>query len=158
MRKTATIAAILLLTAGTLWAQPGRGLGPCMAATGRPGVWAPVDLTEQQQEQIKQIRLKHQKEINDLSNELAEKMAAYRTLMQQDKADMKNIESNIDQRTALMAGMMKKRAAMHQEIRSVLTEEQRLLWDSGRKIDRPGRSGRMHYQYQMPGRKPRWKQ
>ena len=86
-------------------------------------------LTDEQKEQIDQLRVSHLKKVKDLKNELNEKMARQRTLMTADKANLDEINMNIDGITGVKNKLMKENAAHHQAVRALLTEEQRLLFD-----------------------------
>ncbi|WP_347839069.1 periplasmic heavy metal sensor [uncultured Draconibacterium sp.] len=95
--------------------------------------------TEEQQEQMKELRLETAKKMQPLRNELNELEARQQTLSTAESADMKAIEKNIDQMAKIKADMQKIRARQHQEIRSMLSDEQRIKFDNmkGRK-DRKG--------------------
>ncbi|QIA06731.1 Spy/CpxP family protein refolding chaperone [Draconibacterium halophilum] len=85
--------------------------------------------TEEQQEKMKELRLKSTKAIQPLRNELNELRAKQRTLTTAEKADMKAIEDNIEKMAAIQVDIQKIRAKQHQEIRSMLSEEQRIKFD-----------------------------
>ncbi len=86
--------------------------------------------TEEQQEQIKALRLETAKEIKPLKNELNELRAHQQTLTTADKANLKAINSNIDKMAEIKASIEKIMAKQHQAIRSLLTEEQLIKFDS----------------------------
>lgn len=94
-----------------------------------------LDLTDQQKEQFKALRLDHQKAMLPMKNELNELNAKLKTLSTAENADMKAINSQIDKIGSLKTKMMKSKAAHKQEMRKILTEEQRIMFDShkGRK-------------------------
>lgn len=100
------------------------------------------DLTDAQKESIKKIRLAAQKDMLPLRNQINEKMAHLQTLNTAEKADMKAIDKTIDEVYALKADMAKTQAKSRQEVRKLLTEEQRLVFDSHMPGDRFG--GDMH--------------
>lgn len=93
-------------------------------------------LTAEQQESIKNLRLELRKEMIQIDNQLAEKRAQLKTLEQVEKPDMKAINSKIDEITALQNKKMKASAANKAKVRSLLTDEQRVAFDS--------RAGKMH--------------
>ncbi|MCF8297230.1 MAG: Spy/CpxP family protein refolding chaperone [Saprospiraceae bacterium] len=95
------------------------------------------DLTEEQQKKIKELRLKQMKAILPLKNEITEKQAHLKTLTTKEKVDMNAVNTTIDEITVVKAKMMKLKAAHQQEIRNLLTEEQRLIFDT-----RPARFGK----------------
>lgn len=87
------------------------------------------DLTEEQTAKIEALKTPHMKEMLPLKNQMAEKKAQLTTLTTAEKADMDAINKKIDEIGALKTQMMKKREAHKQEIRKILTEEQRLMFD-----------------------------
>ena len=89
--------------------------------------------TEEQQAKLKELRLESAKEIQPLRNELNELRAKQQTLSTAEKADMKAIEGNIEKMADVQAEIQKIRAAQHQEIRSMLSDEQRIKFDEMRK-------------------------
>ncbi len=88
------------------------------------------NLTEDQQKKIKVLKTAHLKEMMKFKNLLAENNAHLNTLRTADKADMSAINKTIDKMSANKAEMMKKREAHLQSVRQVLTDEQRILFDS----------------------------
>lgn len=85
--------------------------------------------TEEQQEKLKELRLESTKEIQPLHNELNELRAKQRTLTTAEKADMKAIDNNIEKMADVQAQIQKVRAKEHQEIRAMLSDEQRIKFD-----------------------------
>lgn len=106
------------------------------------------DLTDEQKDQIKALHTAGQKEMIQSTNKIGELEAKLRTLQTADKPDMKKINSTIDEISVIKTDMAKKRAAHQQAIRSLLTEEQRVVFDSrphgkmGGHRDGPGQQGR----------------
>lgn len=123
--------ATLILFSQSIFAQPGRGMmnrgqnfGPDHECRMIP------DLTGDQQSQIQGLRTAQLKEMQGFRNQIGENRARYRTLMSADKSDQKTIEANIDEFTNLRNQMMKKQSAHQQAIRSLLTDEQKVLFDN----------------------------
>jgi Spy/CpxP family protein refolding chaperone len=87
------------------------------------------NLTEEQKAKIKEFRLAHFKEAKTFRNELGELKAKQRTLTTADKADLKAINANIDEITKVLGQLMKSKAQLNQQIRSLLTDEQRIFFD-----------------------------
>jgi len=85
--------------------------------------------TEEQQTKFKELRLESAKQIKPLKNELNELQAKQQTLTTADKADMKAINNNIDKMGKIKADIAKIMAKQHQEMRSMLTDEQLLKFD-----------------------------
>jgi Spy/CpxP family protein refolding chaperone len=88
------------------------------------------NLTDEQKEQIAKLRTENMKAMLDSRNQIQEKMARLHTLQTADKPDMNAINSVIDEIAELKATMAKTRAAHRQKIRSLLTDEQRVIFDS----------------------------
>lgn len=85
---------------------------------------------EEQKEQMKKLRLETVKKVKPLKNELGELMARQKTLTTSDNVDLKVINKNIDEMSDLKADIAKIMAAQHQQVRSLLTEEQLVKFDS----------------------------
>jgi Spy/CpxP family protein refolding chaperone len=98
--------------------------------------------TEQQQEQIKALRLETAKAVKPLRNELRELEARQQSLTTAEKADMSAIYQNIDKISGLKADIQKKMAKQNQEIRSMLTEEQLLKFDARKNRMKNGQGDR----------------
>ncbi len=90
------------------------------------------DLTDAQKDQMKAIHIKGMKATQPLKNAIMEKRAHLNTLSSADKADIKAINKQIDDISVLQASIKKVRAANKQEIRSLLTDEQRVIFDARR--------------------------
>lgn len=90
------------------------------------------DLTDAQKDQMQAIHIKSMKATQPLKNELMEKKAHLNTLNSADKADMKAINNQIDEIATIQASMQKVRAASKQEVRNMLTDDQRVMFDARR--------------------------
>lgn len=86
--------------------------------------------TEEQQTKMKEMRLETAKKIKPIKNELGELMAHQQTLTTADKADMKAINNNIEKISDAKTEIAKIMAAQHQQVRSLLSEEQLIKFDS----------------------------
>lgn len=128
-----TVALLVMITGISLTShaqgQKGRQLGEQKQMKMERHHMIP-DLTEEQQEQMKTIHLKSMKAMQPLKNSLMEKKAHLHTLSTAQKADLKAINKQIDEISSIEASMQKLRAASQQEVRSLLTEEQRIMFDS----------------------------
>lgn len=110
-----------------------RGLLPDVNLTQQPfripGI--PVEgINAEQYQQLRLLQTEKQKKLNLINNQLAEKRAQQQTLEILDKPDMKAINKLIDEQVALLGSRMKVEAEYKQKIRSILTEEQRVEFDS----------------------------
>ncbi len=128
--KLAVITGIILFTQN-LTAQKGKGYYKGQGDAGwHQGFCLSIpDLSDEQKEQISQLRIKHFKEVKGLKNELNEKMAKHQTLITADEANLDEINKNIDEITQIKNKLMKAKAAHQQAIRALLTEEQKVLFD-----------------------------
>ncbi|MDR1864900.1 MAG: Spy/CpxP family protein refolding chaperone [Bacteroidales bacterium] len=88
-----------------------------------------LNLTEEQQKEIRKIMTAQMKEQTQTRNRLKEKQAKLEVLQTADKANPKEINSTIDEIAAIQAEGMKLKASNRQKIRSLLTDEQRILFD-----------------------------
>lgn len=88
------------------------------------------DLTEEQKEKMKELKLKVMEESLPLKNQLNENKAKYRTLSTASEVDMKAIDKLVEESGKLETELKKKAAVNHQEIRKILTDEQRIIFDS----------------------------
>jgi Spy/CpxP family protein refolding chaperone len=128
-------AALLILTSSA-FAQQARMQPGAMGKQGMRGKehaeHMPMipDLTEKQKEQIKELRTEHLKAMLPLKNQLMEKRARLRTLSTSEKVDIREVNSVIEEIGTLKTKIMKEQAAHRQDVRTLLTEEQRLFFDA----------------------------
>ncbi len=127
---SAFLIALLMLTASNLYAQKGRGYAKNRDFNKNQVCERIPDLTEEQEAKIKELRVDHLKEMKSFRNQMNELRARKRTFMTSDNADLKEINSVIDQMTEIQNQMMKATAKHRQEIRNLLTDEQRIFFDS----------------------------
>lgn len=126
---TMLIAAIVFLGSTQLQAQKGKNCDK----TGQGQCKIP-NLTDDQAKQISGLKVSHQKEMLQFRNQMQEKRARLNTLRTADKPDMAAINKVVEEMGGLHTQMMKKREAHRQDVRKLLTEEQKVFFDS-----RPGR-------------------
>jgi Spy/CpxP family protein refolding chaperone len=88
------------------------------------------DLTEKQQDQMKDLRIEHLKQVKPLRDQIHEHEAHLHTLQTADKVNMAEINKAIEDIGTLRIEIMKLDAVHHQKVRSLLTEEQRLMFDT----------------------------
>jgi len=139
--KFAGILLLGFLVVTALEAQPRygeRGSGQGMAR---------LDLTEEQQEELTTLRTEHYKEITPLRNKMAELKARERTLLSEEIVDVKAVEKNIDEQTALLNTMRKLQTKHQLAVKDILSDEQVMKLQQGRQSrgegyhERYGRSG-----------------
>jgi Spy/CpxP family protein refolding chaperone len=89
-----------------------------------------LDLTSEQQTKVDALRIKHQKEMLAFRNQLREKKARLSTLKTTDPIDRKAIDNVIEEIGGIKVKMEKERMNMHLSIRELLTDEQKVLFDT----------------------------
>ena len=120
------VSALIATSMGNAYAQ--RGDRPMRdSARFERGI---PNLTAEQKTKIQALRLKHQKEVTPLKNELAEKKAHLHTLSSVEKPDINAINKTIDEISALQTKIMKSNASHRIEIASNLTDEQKVFFNS----------------------------
>lgn len=137
------IAALFVVSSGLAFAQYAKGDRdgkPAMHGEKSPRHKSMIpDLTDEQKEQMENLHVGHLKAVQPLQNEIGEKQARLRTLQTADKVNISEINKVIEDIGQLRIKIMKSKAAHHQEIRSLLTDEQRVFFDAHRPShDGPG--------------------
>lgn len=117
---SATIIALMLFGSMSLIAQPISYM--------RKG--HDIKFTDEQKAKIKEIHMTSYKEIKALHNQMGELKAKQRTLTTADKPDINAINANIDDISKVQNKLMKIKASSHQQIRALLTDEQKMIFDS----------------------------
>lgn len=135
--------AILAINSPSLNAQ--KDIKAPMPASERPEkemMMAPP-LTEQQKGQMKEMRIAHLKEVQPIQNEVRELKAHYRTLTTAANPNMAEINKNIDAQSAAINKLMKARASHQQNVRKILTDEQKIMMDMNLEKGKAGRPDRI---------------
>ena len=161
-RTITVLLSLLMIIAGTsLFAQRGRGQGPAdgrgygsgwnynntdfqrpargfgQFGRGQGMMWNEycplLDMTDEQAEQVKELRLIYYKEVQPLRAQMSELEIKHRNLMMTGDVDTKAVNASIDERTGIMNKLMKKQTKFQKEFRNLLTDEQKMVLDnSGR--------------------------
>ena len=106
-----------------------------------------LNLTDEQKEAFKKIRLAMHKEILPIQNEIGEAEAHQKTLLSAEKPDLAAINKNIEKIGALRVEIAKIAMKHRLEMRSLLTDDQRMKFDAwnhgmrhpkGQRFGRPG--------------------
>lgn len=87
------------------------------------------NLTDTQSKKIEALRVAHQKEVQKIKNQMDIKRAELKALQTADKPDMSAINKKIEERSVLRTDLEKKRAQYKQDVRALLTDEQKLAFD-----------------------------
>jgi Spy/CpxP family protein refolding chaperone len=103
---------------------PGAGQAQCQQMI--------PNLTEEQETQIASLRLTHLKEIQPLKSEMAINRAKIDALMIQDNPDMKALNALIEANGKLRTEIQQKNVAQRLAVRKLLTDEQKISYDSGK--------------------------
>ena len=124
MKKTVIaigLAVVVVLGIGYVYAGPGFGSGM------GPGKWAggpkALNLTEEQQAKIKDLRQQHSTEIAPLREQMFSLMKELRTLWSDPKSNAGAIQAKTKEMSALRDQMQEKMVAFRLEEASLLTPE-----------------------------------
>ena len=117
----ATLVGVALIFAFPLLAQK-EGMGSCEKACAIP------NLTPEQTAKIQKLAFEHQKALLALQTALKTKQLELRQLMMEG-ADQKKLEAKIDELAKARADIQKKCLAHRNEIRGLLTDEQKKAFD-----------------------------
>ena len=142
MMKTG-VAIMIFFMAGVIgFSQPPKG----KMMNQKPGYAMQMknmlNLTSDQETQLKNLRLNREKEMLPLQNRMKVLWAEYHELISAEKPNMKAVNANIDARTKLLNQMMKKNVDFRLKFRNILTEEQWLMIQSHKGKMGYGQQGR----------------
>lgn len=142
LRKITAVLIGMMLTV-SLIAQRGNGPGPFNTDRSGRGHFchALPDLTEEQEQKLGELRTIQMKKMNAYRSDLSIKMAELQKLQTAENADMEEINAKIDEIGKIKVGMAKQKAAHIQKVRALLTDEQRVIFDS--KHGKQGKGMRM---------------
>ncbi len=143
MRKVLFAAAIALMSTGLMAQQgPGNGRFNQGDQPGRQMREKIPNLTPEQEKKIGELRTAHMKEMNNFRNDMMIENAELNKLQTEDNPDISKIDAKIDEIGKMKTEMAKKRAAHRQEVRALLTPEQRVVFDAHK--GNPGMHQGMH--------------
>jgi len=128
--KSTAITALFVIMASALIAQPGygrkgqnfqgeRGMQECRIP----------DLTEEQEQQIKELRAAHIDDMQEFRTDMRILREKYRDLTSGQDYNEKAASQKIDEITAIENKIMKANLEHRNEVRSMLTEEQKVYFD-----------------------------
>jgi Spy/CpxP family protein refolding chaperone len=136
MKRTFAVLILVFSLTAALVAQPGsrRGPGPAavpgMAWEGRGYALNALDLTEDQEQKIDDLRLEHQKEMIPLRTELDELRASYRLMVVDEQVSESEIEKNLKKQNDVLLKRRMEQVRHIREVRSLLTDEQKTRFDT----------------------------
>jgi len=108
---------------------PGKGHKQEWQNDGHKCCMKMLDLTEEQQEKIDELILLCMKNNTLITNKIMGKKARLKTLTTADDIDMKAINATIDEITELSSQLMKNNVANKMDIRNLLTDKQKIMFD-----------------------------
>jgi len=148
---TATVVALVALTALSTVALAGRGERAGFAMTGGKGMaecrmgdrGMRPSFTTEQKEEMEEIRASFEDERVELQNRLKVLHVEMQELTEDDDLDFGKLERMIDEAAELRAQVMKLKLKQHRAIRKILDDDQRVLFDRGitRMLSRGGHGG-----------------
>ena len=104
-----------------------------------------LELSETQQKQIEKLRLEFQKKISPLQDKARSLKNAYRLMVIDEKVSESGLKNQLKKISSIRQELALKRAMHKRQVRSLLTEEQKVKFDqqflSGPK---PGKRGAIH--------------
>ena len=141
-RWIAWVAAFLMMFGSLSHAQRGWGPGPEYGSGNDAGkgknrttiershrMEAFLDLSDDQIQKVEEIRLELQKESLPTINKIGEKRAQLKTLISE-SGDIPKISLLIDEIGQLQISLQKQRVNHHMKIRELLTDDQKIKFDS----------------------------
>jgi len=151
-----SLAIIILLTAGSLFAQPPgmKGNMP-MAPNFRQGAF--LDLSAEQQTKIDKLRLEHQKMVVTLRADVQSMQTAYRLMIIDPKVSDAKLKAQLSKISAKREALALLRAKHQRQVRSLLTDEQKVKFDQrilsghGKRGHKGSKGGMMYPNCRKPG-------
>lgn len=122
----AGILIMFLALTTTTFAQ--RGQGPRFDGM-QQGECRIPDLTDEQQEQMKTLRIEHRSAMEEYRADMRTLRAEYADLTSGSDYDTEAASERIDALTAVKNKMMKQRLEHRNEVRNLLTDEQKVIFD-----------------------------
>ena len=137
---------LVLIFTGSLFAQmPQRDRGKADFPGKREMLQEKLQLTEDQKEAFAGLRIAHQKEILPLKNKLEILRLDMEEVCLDENPDMNKISNIIDEKSKVKAELEKKNVAHRFKMRSILSDDQKKIWDE-HKFDMgfrgPGKMGK----------------
>ena len=130
-KRFAAVLVLVLMGVALLSVPAGARMG--RAARGARGVGRGMGpaFTEEQQEQIEKIHDSYADERAELTNRLKVIMVEAHDVDSDDAPDYKAIERNIEEAAEVRVKLAKLRLQVHKEIRPLLDDDQKVLFDRG---------------------------
>lgn len=132
----------------SVMAQPNRGYKAHRPMMVKSGLQM-LNLTEEQKDQIKEIHLSHIKDVQPLRDKVKINRVKVDALLKRDEPDMKEIVNLVEANGKLLTQIQVKGIEQKINVRSLLTEEQKIIYDAH--SERMGKRRAMAEHYR-PGR------
>ena len=87
------------------------------------------DFTDEQQEQLKSLRLEQMKAMTQHRNSLDEYKAKLKTITSVDAVKLKEVDKVLDEMGKIKLEMAKNKLSHQQDVRAMLTDEQKVMFD-----------------------------
>lgn len=139
MKKTKMKTAYLVLTiiliglSSSIYAQRGMGPGNCKANTqlnGQDSFCQNIpNLTDEQSSKIEKLRTAHLKNMQEYRLEMSKKNIELQELRLADQVDMQAVNKVIDEKGIISTQMQKAKVSHQNDVRNLLTEEQKVNFD-----------------------------
>ncbi len=110
----------------------GYGRGRCFGPGYQAGLgWRCTlnNLSDEQREKISDLRIEHYKAVSPLSSQVRINRARIDALMKEDEPDMNNIQNLIEENGKILTDIRSSHAKHRAEIRKLLTDEQKIIFD-----------------------------
>ncbi|MCK5823547.1 MAG: Spy/CpxP family protein refolding chaperone, partial [Bacteroidales bacterium] len=88
------------------------------------------NLTEEQETKIEKLRTAHMQEMINFKTQFAEKKAHKNTLMTAKTVDLKAVNKVVDEMSSMKAQTQKSNAKHHNDVRNLLTDEQKVFFNN----------------------------
>jgi Spy/CpxP family protein refolding chaperone len=132
----------------SVMAQPSRrGPMPHRSMTLKSGLQL-LDLTEEQKDQMKEIHLAHMKDVQPLRDEVKINRVKVDVLLKRDDPDMKEIVSLVEANGKLLTQIQVKSIEQKISVRSLLTDEQKIIYDAHSERMGNRRAMAQHYRHE----------
>ncbi len=115
-----------------------------------------LDLTEEQKDQIKEIHLAHMKDVQPLKDEVKIDRVKVDVLLKRDDPDMKEIVSLVEANGKLLTQIQVKSIEQKISVRSLLTDEQKIIYDARGERIREHRAMAVHYRHRRTAERTRF--
>ncbi len=130
-----------------------RSMNPGQRMNQKPANFAFLQLSEEQQNKIDALRVEFMAKNLPLKNQLGEMRAKMKSLQTGDNQNLKDISNLIDDMSAVQAQIRKNAAAHRLDVRALLTDDQKVLFDAHQ--GQRGRRGPQNARMNKGNRGPR---